>query len=45
MVLLKKYDPEKGNPNSVNDATQLSEMISELELMVAAKEVVSEETK
>jgi len=44
MDLLKKYDPEKGNPNSVNDVTQLSEMISELELMVAAKEVVSEET-
>ena len=44
MALLKKYDPEKGNPNSVNDVTKLSEMISEIELMVATKEVVAEET-
>ena len=43
MTLLKKYDPEKGNPNNVKDVTKLSELVSELELLIAAQEVVSEE--
>jgi len=43
MKLLKKYDPEKGNPNNIGDVTKLSELVSELELLIAAQEVVSEE--